>query len=735
MKSIIEHLALATQLYGSPVAEAALSAQVLRDGKLSVNYHSLSEVLASFGFENSLSKRPLQDIPSLATPCVIILRNEEAAVITKIVGSGKQRRYFLRQSGGISSDLSHDQLATLYLGYCWFIKPKIASDGRSDLPEYTLPKHWFWQVIGRFRSYYYQIILATILINFLALVSSLYVMQVYDRVIPNQSYETLWALSIGVFIAVIFELITKLVRGHLTDIAGKKADLIISSALFRRVMALRLLEKPTSSGSYANNLRDFESVRDFMTSASLLVLADFPFLILFLVVISIIGGKLVFVPMTIIPIVIIVSLLGQRSLAKAINASMKESSQRQGLAVEAIEGIETLKVNNATNWAQQKWDDYTAKTAAASIKTRDISNFLVNFAVAMQQLNTVGLVLVGTHLIHSQNTGDQITMGALMAAVILSGRALAPLGQIAGLAGINKIVERPIERAPDRQYITLSETRGDIRFNRVSFVYGRDLAPALRDVNIHIQAGEKVAILGSIGSGKSTLLKLASGLYDSAQGGNITLDNVDLRQIDPNFLRNQITLLNQSPRLFLGTLRENMDLARTDGFSSTDQDLLNALSRFGLDKIIQSHPQGLDMPLGEDGQGLSGGQKQIISLARLTLKQPRVVLLDEPTTGLDGSTENMALNALAQWAHDKTLVVVTHRPQVLKMVSRVIVMDNGVVAMDGPRDLVLQKLMQNEQRANAQANQTAQVTTPQPAQVRPAVAPHHANNSDLPRPA
>ena len=368
----------------------------------------------------------------------------------------------------------------------------------------------------------------------------------------------------------------------------------------------------------------------------------------------------------------------------------------------------------------------------------------------MQQLNTVGLVLVGTHLIHSQNTGDQITMGALMAAVILSGRALAPLGQIAGLAtryqsakhaleGINKIVERPIERAPDRQYITLSETRGDIRFNRVSFVYGKDLAPALRDVNIHIQAGEKVAILGSIGSGKSTLLKLASGLYDSAQGGNITLDNVDLRQIDPNFLRNQITLLNQSPRLFLGTLRENMDLARTDVFSSTDQDLLNALSRFGLDRIIQSHPQGLDMPLGEDGQGLSGGQKQIISLARLTLKQPRVVLLDEPTTGLDGSTENMALNALAQWAHDKTLVVVTHRPQVLKMVSRVIVMDNGVVAMDGPRDLVLQKLMQNEQRANAQANAPAnsseQVATPQPAQVKPAVAPNPANNSDLPRPA
>ncbi len=744
MKSIIEHLALATQLYGAPVAEAALSAQVLRDEKLHTNYHSLSEVLASFGFENSLSKSDLGDIPSLATPVVIILRNEEAAVVTKITGSGRNRQFHLRQVGGVSSELSYEQLSQLYLGYCWFIKPKTSFDARSDLPEYTLPKQWFWKVIWRFRRYYYQIILATIIINFLALVSSLYVMQVYDRVIPNQTYETLWALSIGVFVAIVFELITKLIRGHLTDIAGKKADLIISSALFRRVMALRLAEKPTSSGSYANNLRDFEAVREFMTSASLLVLADFPFLLLFVVVISIIGGKLAFVPMTIIPLVIIVSLLGQRSLAKAINESMKEGSQRQGLAVEAIEGIETLKVNNATNWAQQKWDMYTAKTSAASIKTRDISNFLVNFAVAMQQLNTVGLVLVGTHLIHSQDAGNQITMGALIASVILSGRALAPLGQIAGLAtryqsakhaleGINRIIERPIERDVERQYITLTEPRGELKFNRASFAYSKDLAPAVREVSLYIKAGEKVAILGSIGSGKSTLLKLASGLYDPAQGGNVTLDNVDIRQIDPNFLRNQVVLLNQAPRLFLGTLRENMDLARTDGYSSSDQDLLNALGRFGLDKIIQGHPLGLDMPLGEDGQGLSGGQKQIIALARLTLKQPRVVLLDEPTTGLDGNTENMALNALAQWAHDKTMIVVTHRPQVLKMVSRIVVMDNGTVVMDGPRDAVLQRLMQNEQQQNAAAQQAK--GAPAQAATAQQIAQATANSDSLPRPA
>lgn len=717
MKSIIEHLALATQLYGTPIAEAALASQVLRDRNLNVNYHSLSEVLSSYGFENTIARRELSDIPTLAVPLVIMMRDEQAAVLVNVEGIGRNRIYRLRQSGNISSELNHDELNELYLGYCWFIKPKVQADGRSDLPEYTLPKAWFWKVIGRFKPYYVQIILATIIINFLALVSSLYVMQVYDRVIPNQTYETLWALSIGVFIAVLFEFITKMIRGHLTDVAGKKADLIISSALFRRVMALRLAEKPTSSGSYASNLRDFESVREFMTSASLLALVDFPFLILFIGVIAIIGGKLALVPFTIIPIVIIVSFLVQRPLSKYINASMKESSQRQGLAVEAIEGIETLKVNNATNWAQQKWDEYTAKTAVAGIKVRDTSNFLVNFAVAMQQLNTVGLVLVGTYLIHSDNKAEQITMGALIASVILSGRALAPLGQIAGLAtryqsakhaleGINRIVERPIERNPERQYITLDQTRGEMKFTDLQFQYSKDAPIAVRNLNLHVRAGEKVAILGTIGSGKSTLLKLAAGLYEPQQG-NVTLDNVDLRQLDPNFLRNQITLLNQSPRLFLGTLRENMDLARTDGFSSSDQDLINALSRFGLDKIIQSHPQGLDMPLGEDGQGLSGGQKQIIALARLTLKQPRVVLLDEPTTGLDGDTEIRALNALAHWAQDKTMIVVTHRPQVLQMVQRIVVINNGTVAMDGPRDAVLQQLMKNE-AAQREAQQQAQ---------------------------
>ena len=723
MKSIIEHIALTTRLLGAPVSEAALSAEVVRDKKLNVNFHSLVEVLRSHGFENTLSKRSLEDIPSLAVPVVLILHNEEAAVVTKIEGVGRARKYHIRQTDGLAQELDYAQLSVLYLGYCWFIKPKMVSDARSELPEYHLPKSWFWKVIWRFRSYYYQVILATFIINFLALVSSLYVMNVYDRVIPNQAYETLWVLSIGVFLAIAFEFAAKMIRGHLTDIAGKKADLIISSALFRRVLALRLADRPASSGSYANNLREFEAVREFMTSASLLTLVDLPFLLLFVTVIAIIGGKLALIPLTIIPIVIIVGFLVQRPLSRHINESMKESSQRSGLAVEAIEGIETLKTNNATSWAQQRWDEYTAKTSAASIKVKDTSNFMINFTIGMQQLNTVGLVLLGTYLIHAENPAERITMGALIAAVILSGRALSPLSQIAGLAtrfqqaklaleGVNNIVQRPIERDPERKYITLDRVEGGIAFDNVSFQYQEETGAAVSDLKLNIRPGEKVGVLGRIGSGKSTMLKLASGLYDSAKG-NITLDGVDMRQLDPNFLRSEVVLLSQQPRLFLGTLRENMDLARFDGYS-TDQELLAALKRFGLDRIIRNHPRGLDMPLGEDGLGLSGGQKQIIALARMTLRHPKVVLLDEPTTGLDQATERMALNAVAQWSKDKTMVVVTHRPQVLQIVNRIIVMDNGKVVMDGPRDLVLQKLMQNEaQSAKPAAAAQAQAPAPQ----------------------
>lgn len=718
MNSIIKHLALATRLLGSPVAEAALSANVVRDAQLDVDLSSLREVLLSHGFENHLSKRSLQEIPSLAVPVVVLLDQQEAAVVSAIEGSGDDRIYTIRQGDAPEQKISHQDLQARYSGFTWFIKPKITQDLRSDLPEYNMSKAWFWRVIWRYRSYYNQVLISSILINALALVSSLYVLNVYDRVVPNQAYDTLWVLTIGVVLAITFEFIAKQIRAYLTDVAGKKADLTISAALFRRVMALRLAERPASSGSYANNLRDFESVREFMTSAGILTLIDLPFFLLFIFVIYMVGGQLAFIPLAIIPIIVIVGLAIQPFLARYILASMKEGSQRQGLAVEAVEGVETLKANNAAPWAQKRWDQFTAASAYYGMKVKGISSFMLNFTVGMQQLNTVFLVFFGAYLVHAENPDHRISMGAIIACVILSNRALAPVGQIANLAirfqqarsalkGLNEIVERPIERDPQRNYITLDQVQGQLSFKAATFQYNQDAAPALEEFNLIIRPGEKVGILGRIGSGKSTFLKLAAGLYEP-QKGTVSLDDVDMRQLDPNFVRDEIAFLNQAPRLFFGTLRENLDLARTDGYSS-DQELLTALQRFNLAQIVRQHPRGLDMPLGEDGLGLSGGQKQIVSLARLTLRHPRVVLLDEPTASLDEQTENHALRGIAQWAQDKTLVVVTHRRQVLSLVNRVVVIDQGKVVMDGPRDAVLAKLFEAEKKKQARSTQQTQV--------------------------
>ncbi|ENL5752836.1 type I secretion system permease/ATPase, partial [Escherichia coli] len=536
--------------------------------------------------------------------------------------------------------------------------------------------------------------------------SSLYVMNVYDRVIPNRSWETLWMLSIGVIAAILFECAAKLIRSYLTDIAGKKADLIISSALLRRVMAVKMSDRPASSGSYASNLREYESVREFMTSATLLAFVDLPFILLFIGVIGLVGGWLAVVPLTLVPLVILAGILLQRPLSRHINASMRESSQRQGLLVEALDGIETLKLNNAVNWVQRRWDGYTASVARSSIRVKNTSNVIICFSTAVQQLNTVLLVILGTYLIHSDDPHNRITMGVLIAAVILSGRALAPLGQIASLAtrfqqarlamqGVNDIVRRPVERESQTHYLTVKDIQGEFRFSDVSFSYKPGLPDALCGLSLCIRPGERVGIIGSIGCGKSTLLKMMVGLYRQNRG-QITLDGVAMQQLDPCFVRDKVFLLEQNPRLFLGTLRENLQLSRLPG-SLSDVDMINAAGRFGFDRFIRHHPRGLDMQTGEGGQGLSGGQRQMVALTRMVLGSPRVVLLDEPTTGLDLQTESVVLKGLSHWSRGRTMVVVTHRLQVLNIVDRIVVMNEGRVMMDGPRDEILKKLSGKQQ--------------------------------------
>jgi ATP-binding cassette subfamily C protein LapB len=737
MDHLLDHLSALTRLLGHPVSAQALAAQTTRNAAGRLDFHSLAEVLRVHGFDNKLDERGLDQLPELAVPFLLIMLDGSGRVVEAVRSlsdplTGQTRRVFvIRALDGERAEWDEAALAQEYSGYVWFLKARPQKDLRSELPEYTMGRAWFWRVIWRFRRYYVQVVLATVLINLLSLVGSLYVMNVYDRVVPNKAYETLWALSIGVVLANLFEFVARMVRSRLTDIAGKKADLIISTALFRRMMAMELADKPASAGSYANNLRDFESVREFMTSASLLALVDLPFLLLFIAVIYVIAGPLAWVPLVSVPLVVGAGLLAQAPLARYAQESMKEGSQRQGLAVEAIEGIETIKANNAANWAQQRWDHFTAVTAAAGMKLRDVSNLVMGFAQWVQQLNTVGLVVWGTYLVHSDNVAQRITMGALIASVILSGRALSPLSSVAALLvrfqqarvalrGLDAMVQRRTERDVERSYVSLSRIPGQIEFRQVEFRYGQG-APVLKDINLVIQPGEKVAILGRIGSGKSTLLRLAAGLYAPVQG-HVLLDDVDMRQIDPADLRSQVSLLGQSPRLFFGTLRDNLQLGRMDRFSADDE-LIAALRRFGLDRVVQQHPMGLDLPIGEDGHGLSGGQKQIVSLVRLTLRDPKVVLLDEPTSGLDEMTEVAALRTLAEWGQQRTLVVVTHRPSVLPFVQRVIVVDQGRIVMDGPRDQVLQRL-RGGPAANTPSGEAAATAAPRSS--APSAAAHGA---------
>lgn len=701
MSDLLQQLSLLTRLSGAPLSVQALSAQTLRQPNGRLDLAALSTVLKNQGLDNTLSQRALADIPPLAVPVLLLLHDEQAAVITRVTGPASARLYTVQHADGHSSEIAANELASRYLGYCWFMKPFPRADRRSELPEYTLAQGWLWKVLWRFKGIYAQVAITTVVVNVLALVSSLYVMNVYDRVIPNRAFETLWALSIGVALAILFEGVGRTVRAHLTDIAGKKADLIISAALFRRVMSLQLVQKPSSSGSYANNLRDFESVREMMTSATLLAVVDLPFVLMFIAVIYLVAGPLALVPLLSIPLVILAGLLAQGYLAKYTNESMREASQRQGLAVEAIEGMETLKSLNATGWAQQRWEQLSATVSASGQKLKAVSTHLIGFATSVQQLNTVVIVVWGTYLIHAESPTDRITMGALIAAVILTGRAIAPLSQVAmlmtrmnhakvAMTGIDSIIERPVDRDPGRVYVMPQAFTGHLQAANAVFGYSGATTPTIGGISASIKAGERIAVLGRVGSGKSTLLRTLAGMY-LPDPGNVTLDGIELRQIDPADLRANIALLGQAPRIFHGTLRDNFELATIDAPVS-DEAIMASLARFGLDGFVRNHPKGLNMPIGDDGQGLSGGQKQLLGLARLTLRNPRVVLLDEPTSGLDEGTEGRVLRALAEWAGPRTLVIVTHRPQVLEIVNRILVVEAGRVLVDGPKATVLETL-------------------------------------------
>ena len=440
-------------------------------------------------------------------------------------------------------------------------------------------------------------------------------------------------------------------------------------------------------------------MRDFVTSATLSAISDLPFVLMFVAVIFMVSGVLGWVPLLLIPIVVLISIAIQWPLARTMQENLRESSLRQGVLIESIEGLETLKATSGEGHMQRRWEAFSAAASATSMKSRLLSSLAVNAVTYVQQLQTVVLVVAGVYLI-----GDgQLTQGALIATVMLAGRAIAPLGQVVGLAvrfqqakaamkSLNNLMAMPVDRDPERDYLPDPPLNGQITLKDVCFSYPappmQPTPAVLSNINLRIEPGERVAILGRIGSGKSTLLRMMARLYAPVSGQMLT-DNLDVAQIDPADWRRAVGYVGQDCRLFYGSLRENIMISRPDAKA---EDFLRVLRLTGLDAVASKHPSGINMHIGEMGDGLSGGQRQLVALARCLLAQPKLILLDEPTSAMDTQTETLFMEHLMRATSGHTLVIVTHRPSLLALVDRIIVVDDGKVVTDGPKEQVLASL-------------------------------------------
>jgi ATP-binding cassette subfamily C protein LapB len=692
--SLLECLAILTRLHGRPVsAEALASGLPLEDHRLTPAL--FVRAAEAQGYSARVLKRALRRISNLVLPAVLLLKDGRACVLIRAERASAE--IIFPETGMGARSVPAEEISALYAGYCIFVQPRPRGDQRSTDYAPAPARWWFWGTLWRFRSYYLETMVAATMINLLALATSLFVMNVYDRVVPNNAEATLWVLAAGVAIAIGFEFVARTLRGYLLDFVGRKVDLLLASHLFRQALGMRMEARPASAGAFAANLREFETIRDFFTSATLTTLTDLPFVFLFTWIISLIGGPIALVPLLAIPLLFLIGLVAQFPLASLMQRHLVESSAKHGVLVESVEGVETLKTLSAEGELQRRWENYTALTAQTALQTRFISALVINISVLVQQAVTVLIVAWGVYLI-AEGT---LTVGGLIACTILAGRALAPLGQLAALLTryqhartallmLNRIMELPSERPEGRSFLHRPVLKGQIEFNNVAFSYPHTKLAVLHGVSFRIQAGEHVAFVGRVGSGKSTTLRLMMGLYESSSG-SVLIDGTDLQQIDPADLRRNFGYVSQDVRLFYGTLRDNVTL----GAPLADEEaILNATRISGLERLVAGHPLGFDLPVGERAEGLSGGQKQSVAIARTLLAAPQVYLLDEPTSSMDHNTEQAFIAQFRKVIQGRTLVLATHKPAMLELVSRLIVLESGKVVADGPRDAVLKALTQ-----------------------------------------
>ena len=556
-------------------------------------------------------------------------------------------------------------------------------------------RQWFIHAILKRRRVFMEAVIATFVISMLGLGASFYSLQVYDRVIPTQAHATLMALTVGVGIAVLFEFILKQVRSLMVDRGCKAIEEVLSEVFFQRMLDIRMEARPRTVGSFAAQVRQFELVRSFMSSSTVFLLADLPFCFLFIAVIGFIGGSLAVIPLVLLPLVLTSSIWLNWRIGRLTRRQLQDARLKNGLLVDVIDGIESIKASGAETKMLHRWRQLVASSSSLELDTRYLSTMASHLAQLLQQLSYVAIIGLGAWMV----SAGEISMGALIACSILSNRALSPITHIASwvtqwqhakeaLRGLDDMMRLPIDQPSIGSAIMPSACSGELRLEQATFAFS-DKLTALQPTTMTISGGERVAIVGPIGSGKSTLIRLLSGLYRPLSG-KIFLDGVDMALLARDFLREQIGYLPQDVRLLHGTLRDNLTLGIAP---PNDSALLEAAKMTGLDRVIGTHPQGMELPIQEGGRGLSGGQRQLLGLTRLLLRQPAVLLLDEPTAAMDAELEASVMQSLlAALPTSTTVVLVTHKASLLRLVDRVIVMDQGRILLDGPRSEVLTKL-------------------------------------------
>lgn len=703
-----------TRHHGRERSPAALTAGLAATARLGPD--QAVRALRDAGFNAGLIQRPIAQIHALLLPVILLLRNGDACIVVarEAGGRGRPDRYTVVMPGPEHHTLqaTEDDLRVEYSGVAIAATPQVAAvPGSEGDPALRDPgSHWLWGTLRRFMPYYRSAMLAALLSNLFMLVSGLVISVIYDKVIPHQAFTTLWALAIGAGLALVFDTAARQLRSHLIDLAGRKTDLIVGSLLFRRTLGVRMEHRPASAGSFAHQLSQVETVRDFFASATMSAVSDLPFVILFVAMIFVIGGPLGWVMVIAIPLIIGLSALIQGALRRSMHASMTHQADLQGVLVETLEGLEDVKAAGAQGRFLQRYEAATVAAAGASMRARTVSAWTTNLASTLQQAVTLVMLVWGVYLIH----GGVITAGALIGAVMFAGRAVAPLTTLVGLttryqgaraamAVLDQLMQLPVEREPGRSYLQHPNASGRIALVDVRFAYpdaaGEPSPVVLDGASLRFEPGERVAILGRIGSGKSTILRLLGGLYQPREG-RVEVDGIDLRQIDPADFRAKVGFVSQEPRLFTGTLRDNVVMGRP----GLDAGPLVRVARLtGLDRVAAGHPKGWELNVGEMGALLSGGQRQLVALARCLITQPQIILMDEPTSSMDAQSETLFLRQLKEAIGRCTLVVVTHRPAVLDLVDRIVVVDGGRIVLDGPKPQVLATLAGTPARPPAAA--------------------------------